>query len=121
MQTNMKGSIHTQLRQQQYRKTIITVCVTHFPTASQSLADEYALGLFCSGSVAVPVPVADPELVAASPSEPDRAVCKKVRREEKGRAERRRKENKISKIKTEVTRKKKERKQINTDTHTHSL
>ena len=57
-------------------KSVNTVCVTYFPTASQSLADEYALGLFCSGSAAEPVPDADadPELVAASPSEPDSAV-----------------------------------------------
>ena len=51
-------------------------CWTYFPTASQSLADEYALGLFCSVIVGAPNPVPVP----ASPSGPDGTV-----EEEEGR------------------------------------
>lgn len=43
-------------------------CSTYFPTASQSLADEYALGLFCWVSVAAPPA---PPAAATSPSAPD--------------------------------------------------
>jgi ABC-type glutathione transport system ATPase component len=117
MQTNIKDSIHTKLHNLLRRKTINIVWVTHFPTASQSLADEYALGLFCSGSAEelVPVPDADPELVAASPSEPDSAVkgMEKRRGERWGVEGKRRKERREGikeGNKTSVTRKKKENK-----------